>query len=100
MGSAGGGILDGGAGNDALTDFDYFPYWDYVYEEHLNMPVNRSHVLRGGAGNDSLRSSGGADVLDGGAGNDVLTAFKWNRGPCFREWLRTGCLVGYQPSRA
>ena len=76
VGSAGGGILDAGAGNDTIIDFDISPYWDRLYQQHFNVPLNLSHVLRGGAGNDSLTSGGGADVLDGGSGNDVLQAYK------------------------
>ncbi len=73
IGSANGGTLDGGAGNDTLLDFDIAQYSDRMFGT-VNAPVNRSHVLIGGAGNDSLRSTGGADVLDGGSGNDVLNA--------------------------
>ena len=75
VGSAGGGTLDGGTGNDTIVDFDISPYWDRLYQQHFNAPLNGSHVLRGGAGNDSLTSGGGADVLDGGSGNDVLQAY-------------------------
>ena len=75
LGSAGGGTLDAGSGNDTIIDFDISPYWDRVYQQHFYLPPNRSHILLGGAGNDSLTSGGGADVLDGGSGNDVLQAY-------------------------
>ena len=74
VGSAGGGTLDGGGGNDTIVDFDISPYWDRLYQQHFNVPLNLSHILRGGAGNDSITSMGGSDILDGGTGNDQLEA--------------------------
>ncbi len=47
----------GGNGDDVLTGTD-----------------NNVDVLRGGAGNDTLKGAGIGDTLDGGAGNDLLRA--------------------------
>ncbi|NJN00723.1 MAG: calcium-binding protein [Aquincola sp.] len=57
-------LLDGGAGNDTLSDQAYVQGWPFVL---------LADTLLGGAGDDVLSSRGGADVLDGGSGNDRLT---------------------------
>jgi VCBS repeat-containing protein len=48
-------VIDGGAGNDTLTDFS-----------------GGTNILRGGTGNDYLKGNAGADTLSGDAGNDSL----------------------------
>jgi len=59
-------IFDGGAGNDTL---------DAVWQQTaFNSGVGLPNRLDGGAGDDLIRSSAGADLLIGGTGNDTLIA--------------------------
>ena len=53
--SIGDSVINGGAGNDIITDFSA-----------------GTNTLRGGAGNDYLRGTAGADTLYGDTGNDSL----------------------------
>jgi Ca2+-binding RTX toxin-like protein len=59
--------LAGGAGAD-LLDGDPLQGDDY-YTPIIKL---RRDVLRGGAGNDQLSDTGGANLLDGGGGDDLL----------------------------
>ncbi len=55
---------------------------DVNIEENPNYPYNSNHIssliATGGAGNDTISGSDGADVLKGGAGDDILYGLSGN----------------------
>jgi Ca2+-binding RTX toxin-like protein len=59
--------LDGGRGNDYISDGDLYSSVSYG-----------SNTLVGGEGNDRLKAVGGNDTLQGDSGNDILTAISSN----------------------
>lgn len=59
--------LDGGKGNDYISDGDLYSSVSYG-----------SNTLVGGEGNDRLKAVGGNDTLQGDSGNDTLTAISSN----------------------
>lgn len=73
QGNATANVLEGGDGNDVLID-SKFPG-----------TLDHGDVLRGGMGDDELRSMRGNDTLDGGEGNDVLFGNSQNTHYVFRE---------------
>jgi len=70
------GLVDGGAGDDIISDLDFSVYNTRGVKlgfDLLELPMARATLL-GGLGNDTLTSVSGFSVLDGGAGNDVMGA--------------------------
>lgn len=63
VGNSWGNTIDGGAGDDRITDSMQNPY-------DATQDID---TLLGGDGHDVLESIAGADVLIGGTGNDLLT---------------------------
>ena len=79
IGGAGNDTLVGGAGNDTVD------YSDHVANVNLNLTTGRAtstgeldtlsgfENATGGAGNDRITGSAGANTLQGGLGNDTIT---------------------------
>lgn len=75
----------GGDGNDDISVQTFYTvpvyrtrllsngtYWIESTLGNTNLPIIQTHIIAGGAGNDTLRGGVGNDILDGGAGNDTL----------------------------
>lgn len=66
-GDIGADTVEGGGGRDHLSGDP--PQGDDYYTARIHLSPD---VLSGGAGNDVLSDSGGANRMDGGPGNDIL----------------------------
>lgn len=81
-GNAGGALGAGGArafGFTAAVNVDASNFTGKLNIEGSNV-VTASDVIVGGAGNDTIHGSGGADFLTGGAGNDRFEYLTGNAG--------------------
>jgi Ca2+-binding RTX toxin-like protein len=72
------GLVDGGKGNDTIlsdgfwADFDTTPYVNVFLGGAGDDVIRGGAFMRGGDGNDRLKSTGGSSEMSGGLGNDDL----------------------------